>query len=649
MNILNKLFNNNRNTICNPFLVPSFFNILMCAALLHLNNEDDLILDKSVYMLCGIILFIINSGYFLKNYRFAITTVFIILIYNFSFITILFSILGYVLFLIVLISSKKKFTAFFWGFLFSFALGNNIICNYQTDFLYKFSLSNYYDGTDNVFHAVVASNLKNKGICTTSLHDYPEFKYWDLSNSFVAKFSKYLNIRSFDFYNIHFPIFIWSLILYFSLSFIQILKIQRFPKQFDRNNIVLYSLLLLALSFLSLSPYFGPVHNFLKWESQKVLSVSFSLSLVLLLILCTRDFFIKENNNYSQILIFFILFFFSIIICKTKLYIIHFLIISVFVSLFFKFEKKIENLKLPSLLLIIITYIYYHFQFSSIGTGFTLSIFELWSIFSNQTIWLWSPFILGLPLILVIAYLPFPLEFNSFRIKLKCDKRYFLITSLIVLFLFCYFTSLFIGGKNSIGILYYIDTFYLILTIPLCFNIFIYLNKHKNQYPIHKIITLSFLFILSLQTVFTSAKRWIEIFHDSYNIKDLIFYDDFNNEQINTIKICNTLKKISKLGYTNSVLWVPRSNKNAWNAFNLRSEFTRPFIFSALSELPLLFGFPSTDENKLKDIGFGFHAYESFKFNLDSKLAFAKSEAKRLGYNFLIVLDSPTEFSQFSL
>jgi len=110
--------------------------------------------------------------------------------------------------------------------------------------------------------------------------------------------------------------------------------------------------------------------------------------------------------------------------------------------------------------------------------------------------------------------------------------------------------------------------------------------------------------------------------------KILLLNDTFQNLSINKL--------------SNAVLWVPKKNKEAWQLLDT-DNYALPFVFSSLSELPLIYGFPEIEDNIILQQSHGYATFEEVPRNLDSDLNQSINEAKRLGFKNLYVLNSLSE------
>ena len=208
-------------------IIASTFSTLLSILCLYLNSENDNIVNQSIIISLGYVLFILNFDYKKWQYSFCFLSVLLVFTFYIKEIYYLIATIGLFLFLRNFLKNRS-FYPFLIGLVLVITVGSNIVCNHQTDFNYKLSLTDNFEGQDHLFHSVIASNYKTKGICTTSLHDSPKFKYWDFSNRIAAKFSSHLGIRAFDFYNLIFPIFIWSIFLFLSYQILEFLFLRNY-------------------------------------------------------------------------------------------------------------------------------------------------------------------------------------------------------------------------------------------------------------------------------------------------------------------------------------------------------------------------------------------------------------------------------------
>ncbi|MDC3282860.1 hypothetical protein OAU80_02180, partial [Opitutales bacterium] len=116
--------------------------------------------------------------------------------------------------------------------------------------------------------------------------------------------------------------------------------------------------------------------------------------------------------------------------------------------------------------------------------------------------------------------------------------------------------------------------------------------------------------------------------------------DNFNK----VLQLNNTLKNLSSTKLSNAVLWVPKKNKDAWELLDT-DHYALPFVFSSLSELPLIYGFPEIADDIILKQSHGYAIFDEVPRNLNSDLSQSIEEAKKLGFQNLYVLNSLTEIT----
>ena len=175
------------------------------------NLDNDTHIHKSLVIIIGYVLFIINFDVMVKRYTYSIgfITVLISLYNEYIFYSI--SITGFLIFTYIIY--KCKLYGIIVAVFLSLLIFPHTTNNFQSDPLFEHSLIDKTDRHDLFYHSTIASNYKINNFCTTALHGAPKFKYWDLTNILSSKLSIILNIRCIDIYNYILPILLWLILL----------------------------------------------------------------------------------------------------------------------------------------------------------------------------------------------------------------------------------------------------------------------------------------------------------------------------------------------------------------------------------------------------------------------------------------------------
>lgn len=629
----------------------NFATILFAAIIAFFNIDNDSEIYSALIKIVGFILFIQNFNQIRPKYSYTILfcILFISLYINFVFIALY--ILGYLFFIKLLFDQKPILLNWILAVCFLVIIFSHIINNHQTDMLYKLSLFDNSNRQDLFFHSTLASNYKIFGYCTTALHDAPQFEYWDITNILASKLSTRLNIGTFSVYSFILPLLLWTVIL--KLSTDLILRCTHF----DNKNHRYFSFMLLFMvvtAVLCFQAYIGPVQNFLRWDAPKILAVPMGLILILFLIFINTEI-IEIKNRFLFIIIGFglsasVLY----LIFYTKFYFSHFIMISLGVLVFYKFKRKLNYLIIINLLNSVFLYIFFTTSFSGMHGTFDIQPFSLLDNVVPDSQFHWLIFSFGFPLltILCLNWGERSVELNSlFTRNVNNEKIGVIILS--ILFIFVTLLVTLIGGTNRWNIFYYTDTFYLILIIPLCIALIKYLSTlNLKKLNVNQLILMLFLIFTFLNTFGYGLKSWSNSFSDRSKLIAFQEYDnlEIKDEEQKILNLTQTLEKIRKENKKSSVLWVPKTNTTAWNTINIEYPQLRPFIFTALSEMPLIYGFPpGLKQNNLKDIGFAYQSYSTIESDHNLTISDVLVKAKQMGYNNLYSLVSHSHFTHHKL
>ena len=353
--------------------------------------------------------------------------------------------------------------------------------------------------------------------------------------------------------------------------------------------------------------------------------------------------------SYSKSVVAIFSIFYVYMITDCKFYFIYFILLSSFILCFFETSKEKSSRIKIFFISTLTVFLYFKFFISIKSTSnFEFQPFQIWKLNANEHHTLWSPFSLGFPLILLIF-----LSNDKFYIKDLINiqklrsKKYIIFTILILSFIMSLSPTFFLGGENVRNLLYLINTYYFFLSIPFAIVLTKYLStiNYKNL-SFNNLIVFLFLFLALLH----SSSTAIINFYNKYTYyKETLYTNKSTNDRYrDIIQLNNTLLDLSKTKLPDSVLWVPKTNKDAWKLVNSSIESRQPalpFIFSSLSELPLIYGFPNLQDELFFQVGYGFASFNKIPRNLDSDLNQSIFEAKRLGFDYLYVLNSLSELT----
>ena len=593
----------------------------------------------------GCILFFVNINIFRCKYIYCLSTLLLLISLNIAWFFFFISFSGYVLFVYIFLNSRGLFakvwiaTAFLIIYTFSYSFDGEGNIHYLRNL---FDL--HHKDLDLFFHSSVASHYKTYDHCTTGVHGLKSFQYWDLSNLIGSNLSKFLNIRSIDFYSFLYPSIIMPLLLKYSTDLVcRISDGLKINKNVRYNHAISISLLF-SLSFLTLHPYFGPVQNFFKWPCHRTfnLLIAFTISLKFILVLTEL---IRDNKLfYSKSIVAIFSIFYVYMITDCKFYFIYFILLSSFILCFIQTSKE-KSSRIKILFISTLTvFLYFSFLTSTKSTSyFEFQPFQIWKLNANEHHTLWSPFSLGLPLVLIVL-----LSINNFFVrelfiiqKLR-SKKYIIFAIFFLSFVMSLLPTFVLGGENVRNLLYFINTYYFFLSIPLAIVLARYLSNitYKNL-SFNNSILLLFLFLSLLHSSSTAIINFYNKFTYHQDSLHTSISTDDNYQDI--IQLNNTLHELSKTKLPNSVLWVPKTNNDAWKLVDTSIDSRQPalpFIFSSLSELPLIYGFPNLPDELFFRVGYGFSSFNKIPRNLDSVLNQSIKEARRLGFENLYVLDS---------
>ena len=625
-------------------LIFSFFTIFSFAIFYYFSNGSEIPIENFV-LLAGYVLCYININIFNFRYIYCLSTLIALISLNVYILFLLISFSGYILLIYLLLISKNTFSrslislAFIIIYTFSYSFDGEGNIHYLRSL---FDLN--HNDLDLFFHSSVASHYKTYDYCTTGVHGLKSFQYWDLSNLIGSNLSKFLNTRSIDFYSFLYPSIIMPLLLKYSNDLVcRISDGLKINKNVHYNHAISISLLV-SLSFLTLHPYFGPVQNFLKWPCHRTfnLLIAFTISLKFILVLTEL---IRDNKLfYSKSIVAIITIFYVYIIANCKFYFIYFILLSSFILCFIQTSKE-KSSRIKILLISTLTvFLYFSFLTSIKSTSyFEFQPFQIWKLNANEHHTLWSPFSLGFPLILLIF-----LSNDKFYIKDLINiqklrsKKYITFTILILSFVMSLLPTFILGGEYVRNLLYLINTYYFFLSIPFAIVLTRYLStiNYKNL-SFNNLVVFLFLFL----TLLHSSSTAIINFYNKYTYyKETLYTNKSTDDNYHDIiQLNNTLLGLSKTKLPDSVLWVPKTNIDAWKLVDNSIDSRRPalpFIFSSLSELPLIYGFPNLPDELFFRVGYGFSSFNKIPRNLDSDLNQSIKEAKRLGFENMYVLDS---------
>ena len=640
--IINKFLFNDHTDSNTVF---SFFTIISFSIFYYFSEGSDLNTSSFIF-LCGFVLFFINLCSINCKYVFSISTLIFILSVFFQYLFWAISFAGIALSLYTIYYCNYKFYRFLLSALFVIIYTFSYSLDGEGNVHYLKTLLNLQSkDIDLFFHSSIASNYKFYDNCSTGIHGLKSFHYWDLSNFLCSKLSSKLGIRSIDFYSFMYPAMIMPLLLKYSSDLVyRVTDKLKINNHFAYNHAI-STALLVSLSFLTLHPYFGPVQNFLKWPCHRTFNLLIAFTITLKFTLVIIEFLQCNKNKYSNVFLAIYSITFIYMIAMTKYYFIYFALLSSFVICFMKISKEIQ-LKFRILFISCLAVLLYFSFYIDIKTAshFEIKPFQIWQLNANEHHTLWSPFSIGFPIIFIIllSKLKFNiLDFITFR-KLR-TRQNILLLILILNFLMALFPTFIFGGNYVRNILYPINSYYFLLSIPFAIVLAKYLStiNFKNL-SLNHIILLLFLFLTFFHSSSTALINANAKFNDHQQALKEYKYpnDNFNKVlQLNT-----TLKNLSSTKLSDSALWVPKENNDAWQLLDT-DHYALPFVFSSLSELPLIYGFPEIADEIILKQSHGYTIFEKVPRNLNSDLTQSIKEAKRLGFKNLYVLNSLTEIT----
>ena len=625
--------------------------ILFAAIIAFFNIDNDTKIYLALIKTLGLILFVQNFNQIDYKYSYTILffIIFISLYINFLFIILYIS--GYLFFIKLIFKQKPKLLNWALAACFLIIIAPHTINNVQSDMLYKLSLFDNSNRQDLFFHSTLASNYKIFGYCTTALHNAPQFEYWDITNILSSKLSSRLNISTLSVYSFILPLLLWSVLL--KLSADLILRCT----DFDNKDYGYFSFILLFIvvtAVLCFQSYIGPVQNYMRWIAPKVLAVPLGLILILFLIFISAEIIKIKNKFLFMIMGFGLSVTVLYLIFHTKLYFSHFIMISLGVLLFYRLKRKLNYLLIINLLNSVLLYIFITLKFSAIHGSFDIQFFSLLTSImpSSQILWLFFGY--GLPLLSILC-----VSRGESRVKLNSiftrnsNIQQLVIIILLILFIFVTSLVILVGGQHRWNIFYYTDTFYLLLIIPLCIVLMNYLlNLNLRKLNINQLVFMLFLIFTFLITFGSGLKSWSNSLSDRSKLIALQNNDNLGieDEKQKILNLTQTLEIIRKENRNSSVLWVPKTNTTAWNTTSVEYPELRPVIFSALSEMPLIYGFPpGLKQNNLKNIGFAYQSYSSIESDHNLSISEVLVKAKQMGYNNLYNLVSHSHFIHHKL
>ena len=617
----------------------SILGLISCLIFYYFSIENDLGYKAFVLSL-GLYFFIININIFKIEYIQVISSIliFISLINYWFFIISCF--IGYILFILVIVKSDHRLRNLFFSVLFCVIYIFNFSFDGEGNIHYlKDLLTIKTKDIDLYFHSSIASNYKIQNNCTTGVHGFYNFQYWDLSNRFAANLGAYLGIRCIDFYCFLYPLFIIPVLLKFSHELISKYIIRYNLKPSSNQNLLITFSLLVSLSFLTIHPYFGPTLFFFKWECHRTFNLLLAIVITFKFILVLYELILNKNIRTSNFLLFTSSLFFLYCITNFKFYFLYFALLSTFILCFTHTSKEIA-LKLRFLFLsCILVFIYFLiFQNSNAQSILQIDPFSIWKLNTNNQHILWSPFSLGLPLVLLIFLNQNNIYFRDFlclnKIRRPSNISIIILFSLLFLSLIPTFVY---GGPLVWNTLYPINTYYFFLSVPLSIVIIVHLNSLNFRNPtLTNVITLLFLTIAVLNSTGTGLLNFYNKFNHHNEFNKYLTDNSLKYEKL--MKLDETLNKLSKAKQPNSALWIPKYNEEVWELLAIKP-YALPFVFSSLSELPLLYGFPDIPDYAFNKIGYGYSAFDIIPRNLDSNLSKTLIESKNLGFDYIYVLD----------
>jgi hypothetical protein len=268
----------------------------------------------------------------------------------------LFSILGIIFFIYILISSKKSKHSDSRGFLFYssvlliFILFSIFITtayygnNYTNPLMYEKIINGSWAHRDTIFNSALSGMIKTHGVSSIGLEgvSIPHY-YHTFSHRLYAAFSSILNTNSLNFYSLVYPIifipFFFQTFIYCSVS-INKFFINKNIKSKNIYNNLNYWILFFILFGIPVPVYWAPEqYNFIRSQSYLL---SFALSFSFISTLATNNSFLIRKKFPSFNLEDFSLLLFCLVnfycISLSKLSFLYFLLI---VFLYFYLRKKL--------------------------------------------------------------------------------------------------------------------------------------------------------------------------------------------------------------------------------------------------------------------------------------------------------------------
>jgi hypothetical protein len=656
MKNINKIFNllykdKKDNT---PYLIYSIFSIIFYLIIYIFNEIRTKEIFESTFYCCGATIFFIHFINLKSKFSFTfIIIIFATALFN-SFCFKAIGFIGYFLFTKDIINSQNLLMCLVLSFFGIIIISGHIFGNSQCDPFYIYTLVNEKANCDLYFHSTIAANYKNFNYCTTALHDAPKFEYWSLTNLIASKVSSHFNIRSFDFYNLIFPGMIWGKLL-FLLHYIIKTSLSIIKKHNSNQvflNLMISFLMINVISMLVFKPTWGPIQNYFKWEIYSVFSVPLALVFIMTFFLALLEIMKINNNVLRYILFIFVSVVGFSLIFNIKLYLAHYIIGTSFVMIFRKQSTLLRNYCILAFLLSTIIYIYYHFNNRFVNTAFNVSFMDIWSKMLTESQILWSIFTFTFIPLVIIFLIKGNFKVSKNFISIKSFRNNFVIYLIIFLFILSFSPSILFGGPNSWCLLYYVDTFYMLMSFPLTIYLSIYIYDNFNKrVRFSFILSILFIFITTLTGIGSGIVSYKDKFKKN-KITEGYFvngYPKSTNDKDQLLQLTSTLNEIFYRKDDNSVLWIPYTNEAAWTSFDMNFDYGIPFVFTALSELPLIYGFPKVESNVLKSAFFGYESYSNFLVNYPTTLECVINEAKSKGYKNLYILESIDTFSYHKL
>lgn len=640
------------NTI---YLIYSIFTILLFVSINFFNVIKSKEILQSSFFYCGTTIFFIH---FIKlKLKFTFTT--LIIIFTVAFLNryylIIIGIIGYFLFFKDIFFQRYHVVYFVVSIFGIIIISGHIFGNSQCDPFYIYTLLNKRANCDLYFHSTLAANYKNFGYCTTALHGAPKFEYWSLTNLIASKLSNHFNIRSLDFYNIIFPGIIWGKVLFLlhfviKISFDSLNKIK--SNQLIINSLISF-LMINVISMLVFKPTWGPIQNYFKWEIYSVFSVPLSLVFIMTFFLATLEIFKIKNKVLKYILFSSITVFGFSLIFNLKIYLAHYIIGTTLLMIFRKQSIIERNFCTLAFLLSLIIYIYYHTNSYMVKNAFVISFMDIWNRMLTISQILWSIFSFTFIPLVIIFLIKGNFVIRKNIISIQSFRNNFIIFLIVFLFLLSFSPSIFFGGSHVWNLLYYIDTFYILMCFPLTLYLTLYIQgEFRSKIRFSFILLILFISITMLTGIGSGIVSFKEKFYKKNKLEENfseIANSNYSHEKDQVFQLTSTLTEIFYKKLDNSVLWVPYTNEIAWNSFNMNFNYGVPFVFTAITELPLIYGFPKVENSILQNVMFGYDSYSHFPINYTDTLENVTNVAKSQGYKNLYVLEDFESFSHHRL